>query len=115
MFAIFLQLDASKSGGKPKRKAHDHTFGPFWKAGEAQVGHVGAQFENPQGMILWLVTFRYFQHGNHILCWEDEVGDVRQLHNTHWGLVCPAETPEGQALQTERTQLTCNDIHERFC
>ena len=40
---------------------------------------------------------------------------VRQLHNTHWGLVCPAETPEGQALQTERTQLTCNDIHERFC
>ena len=26
-------------------------------------------------MILWLVTFRYFQHGNHILCWEDEVGD----------------------------------------
>merc|ERR1712232_1271695 len=21
----------------------------------------------------------------------------RQLHNTHWGLVCPAETPEGQA------------------
>ena len=20
----------------------------------------------------------------------------RQLHNTHWGLVCPAETPEGQ-------------------
>ncbi|KAJ1660661.1 DNA-dependent RNA polymerase II [Dispira simplex] len=21
----------------------------------------------------------------------------RQLHNTHWGIVCPAETPEGQA------------------
>eukprot|EP00124_Ichthyophonus_hoferi_P004296 Ihof_evm1s456 gene=Ihof_evmTU1s456 len=21
----------------------------------------------------------------------------RQLHNTHWGMVCPAETPEGQA------------------
>ena len=20
----------------------------------------------------------------------------RQLHNTHWGMVCPAETPEGQ-------------------
>jgi DNA-directed RNA polymerase II subunit RPB2 len=19
----------------------------------------------------------------------------RQLHNTHWGMVCPAETPEG--------------------
>lgn len=22
----------------------------------------------------------------------------RQLHNTHWGFVCPAETPEGQAV-----------------
>jgi len=22
----------------------------------------------------------------------------RQLHNTHWGLVCPCETPEGQAV-----------------
>lgn len=21
----------------------------------------------------------------------------RQLHNSHWGMVCPAETPEGQA------------------
>ncbi|XP_065649764.1 DNA-directed RNA polymerase II subunit RPB2 isoform X2 [Hydra vulgaris] len=22
----------------------------------------------------------------------------RQLHNTHWGMICPAETPEGQAV-----------------
>ena len=22
----------------------------------------------------------------------------RQLHNTHWGMVCPAETPEGQTI-----------------
>ena len=22
----------------------------------------------------------------------------RQLHNTHWGMVCPAETPEGHAI-----------------
>ena len=22
----------------------------------------------------------------------------RQLHNTHWGVVCPAETPEGHAI-----------------
>lgn len=21
----------------------------------------------------------------------------RQLHNTHWGMICPAETPEGAA------------------
>jgi len=28
---------------------------------------------------------------------EGKLAKPRQLHNTHWGLVCPAETPEGQA------------------
>ena len=23
----------------------------------------------------------------------------QQLHNTHWGMICPAETPEGQAVR----------------
>jgi DNA-directed RNA polymerase II subunit RPB2 len=27
-----------------------------------------------------------------------KIAKPRQLHNTHWGLVCPAETPEGQAV-----------------
>lgn len=22
----------------------------------------------------------------------------RQLHNSHWGMMCPAETPEGQVI-----------------
>eukprot|EP00002_Diphylleia_rotans_P011826 TRINITY_DN2327_c0_g1_i1.p1 TRINITY_DN2327_c0_g1~~TRINITY_DN2327_c0_g1_i1.p1 ORF type:complete len:1170 (+),score=228.73 TRINITY_DN2327_c0_g1_i1:104-3613(+) len=28
---------------------------------------------------------------------EGKLAKPRQLHNTHWGIVCPAETPEGQA------------------
>jgi DNA-directed RNA polymerase II subunit RPB2 len=28
---------------------------------------------------------------------EGKLAKPRQLHNTHWGLICPAETPEGQA------------------
>ena len=28
---------------------------------------------------------------------EGKIAKPRQLHNTHWGYVCPAETPEGQA------------------
>ncbi|KNC56374.1 DNA-directed RNA polymerase [Thecamonas trahens ATCC 50062] len=28
---------------------------------------------------------------------EGKLTKPRQLHNTHWGMVCPAETPEGQA------------------
>lgn len=27
-----------------------------------------------------------------------KIAKPRQLHNTHWGMVCPAETPEGQAV-----------------
>ena len=29
---------------------------------------------------------------------EAKVTGPRQLHNTQWGVVCPAETPEGQAV-----------------
>ncbi|KAF8913099.1 DNA-directed RNA polymerase II, subunit 2 [Gymnopilus junonius] len=28
---------------------------------------------------------------------QGKIAKPRQLHNTHWGMVCPAETPEGQA------------------
>lgn len=28
---------------------------------------------------------------------EGKLAKPRQLHNTHWGIICPAETPEGQA------------------
>jgi DNA-directed RNA polymerase II subunit RPB2 len=28
---------------------------------------------------------------------DGKLAKPRQLHNSHWGLVCPAETPEGQA------------------
>ena len=28
---------------------------------------------------------------------DGKMAKMRQLHNTHWGMVCPAEPPEGQA------------------
>jgi len=28
---------------------------------------------------------------------QGKLAKPRQLHNTHWGMICPAETPEGQA------------------
>lgn len=27
-----------------------------------------------------------------------KIAKPRQLHNTHWGYICPAETPEGHAV-----------------
>ncbi|KXJ13257.1 DNA-directed RNA polymerase II subunit RPB2 [Exaiptasia diaphana] len=29
---------------------------------------------------------------------EGKLAKPRQLHNTHWGMICPAETPEGHAV-----------------
>eukprot|EP01054_Gregarina_sp_Poly1_P010120 Gregarina_sp_Poly_1__10119@NODE_68_length_16344_cov_127_756773_g58_i0_p1_GENE_NODE_68_length_16344_cov_127_756773_g58_i0NODE_68_length_16344_cov_127_756773_g58_i0_p1_ORF_typecomplete_len1269_score240_32RNA_pol_Rpb2_6/PF00562_28/2e129RNA_pol_Rpb2_1/PF04563_15/6e84RNA_pol_Rpb2_7/PF04560_20/1_4e36RNA_pol_Rpb2_2/PF04561_14/1_2e29RNA_pol_Rpb2_3/PF04565_16/1_7e28RNA_pol_Rpb2_4/PF04566_13/4_4e20RNA_pol_Rpb2_5/PF04567_17/5_1e18RNA_pol_Rpb2_5/PF04567_17/9_5e03DUF1922/PF09082_10/0_13SURF2/PF05477_11/14_NO len=29
---------------------------------------------------------------------EGKMAKPRQLHNTHWGMICPAETPEGQSV-----------------
>lgn len=33
-----------------------------------------------------------------LYCYDIHQAKPRQLHNTHWGFICPAETPEGQAV-----------------
>lgn len=35
----------------------------------------------------------------------------RQLHNSQWGMMCPAETPEGQVIINNRTPLFYLHIH----
>src|SRR6266576_2955517 len=42
-------------------------------------------------------TLSHLRRCNTPLGREGKIAKPRQLHNTHWGLVCPAETPEGQA------------------
>ncbi|ETN46839.1 uncharacterized protein HMPREF1541_01028 [Cyphellophora europaea CBS 101466] len=45
---------------------------------------------------------------------EGKIAKPRQLHNTHWGYVCPAETPEGQACGLVKNlalmTLVTNDV-----
>jgi DNA-directed RNA polymerase II subunit RPB2 len=45
---------------------------------------------------------------------EGKIAKPRQLHNTHWGYVCPAETPEGQACGLVKNlalmSLVTNDV-----
>jgi DNA-directed RNA polymerase beta subunit len=52
---------------------------------------------------------------------EGKLAKPRQLHNSLWGMMCPAETPEGQAvglvknlaLMTYITvRLGCNQFYE---
>ena len=34
----------------------------------------------------------------------------RQLHNTHWGMICPAETPEGQAVGLVKNMALMSEL-----
>uniref|UniRef100_A0A7S3JNU3 DNA-directed RNA polymerase subunit beta n=1 Tax=Aureoumbra lagunensis TaxID=44058 RepID=A0A7S3JNU3_9STRA len=43
-------------------------------------------------------TLSHLRRLNTPLGREGKQAKPRQLHNTHWGCVCPAETPEGQAV-----------------
>ncbi|CAN6620941.1 DNA-directed RNA polymerase II subunit Rpb2p [Trichomonascus vanleenenianus] len=42
-------------------------------------------------------TLSHLRRTNTPIGRDGKLARPRQLHNTHWGLVCPAETPEGQA------------------
>ncbi|ANB15047.1 DNA-directed RNA polymerase II core subunit RPB2 [Sugiyamaella lignohabitans] len=42
-------------------------------------------------------TLSHLRRTNTPIGRDGKIARPRQLHNTHWGLVCPAETPEGQA------------------
>lgn len=45
----------------------------------------------------FLSTLSHLRRVNTSIEKEGKLAKPRQLHNTHWGLVCPAESPEGQA------------------
>ncbi|GAA6024545.1 hypothetical protein JCM10207_008269 [Rhodosporidiobolus poonsookiae] len=42
-------------------------------------------------------TLSHLRRTNTPIGRDGKIAKPRQLHNTHWGMVCPAETPEGQA------------------
>lgn len=42
-------------------------------------------------------TLSHLRRTNTPIGRDGKLARPRQLHNTHWGLICPAETPEGQA------------------
>jgi DNA-directed RNA polymerase II subunit RPB2 len=42
-------------------------------------------------------TLSHLRRTNTPIGRDGKIAKPRQLHNSHWGLVCPAETPEGQA------------------
>ncbi len=65
--------------------------------------------QTPKGDILWhgvaqaLSRITYMSSLSHLkrittpLSKTGKLSKPRHLHNTHWGVICPAETPEGQS------------------
>jgi DNA-directed RNA polymerase II subunit RPB2 len=54
-------------------------------------------------------TLSHLRRTNTPIGRDGKIAKPRQLHNTHWGLVCPAETPEGQACGlVKNLALMCN-------
>ncbi|KAB8446166.1 hypothetical protein FH972_025148 [Carpinus fangiana] len=54
-------------------------------------------------------TLSHLRRTNTPIGRDGKIAKPRQLHNTHWGLVCPAETPEGQACGlVKNLSLMCN-------
>ncbi|EJW03931.1 hypothetical protein EDEG_01777, partial [Edhazardia aedis USNM 41457] len=45
----------------------------------------------------YISTLSHLRRVNTPIGRDGKLAKPRQLHNTHWGMVCPAETPEGQA------------------
>ena len=54
-------------------------------------------------------TLSHLRRLNTPLQKQGKLAKPRQLHNTHWGMICPAETPEGQSvgLVKNLTLISC--------
>ena len=48
--------------------------------------------------LTYTATLSHLRRLNSPIGREGKLARPRQLHNTQWGMVCPAETPEGQAV-----------------
>lgn len=67
-------------------------WGEQSKAGQARAGV--SQVLNRYS---YASTLSHLRRVNTPIGRDGKLAKPRQLHNTHWGMVCPAETPEGQA------------------
>ena len=48
--------------------------------------------------LTFMSTMSHLRRMNTPLERSGKLAKPRQLHNTHWGMICPAETPEGQSV-----------------
>lgn len=59
-------------------------------------------------------TLSHLRRVNTPLGRDGKIAAPRHLHNTHWGVVCPAETPEGQAIGLVKNLALMTYISVKF-
>jgi len=67
-----------------------------WGAGPGSAG-AKAGVAQVLNRLTFSSTLSHLRRLNTPIGREGKLAKPRQLHNTHWGMICPAETPEGQA------------------
>jgi DNA-directed RNA polymerase II subunit RPB2 len=65
-----------------------------WTANRGQTTKTGVS--QVLNRLTFASTLSHLRRMNTPIGRESKLAKPRQLHNTHWGMVCPAETPEGQ-------------------
>mmetsp|Transcript_7174 Transcript_7174/g.15859 ORF Transcript_7174/g.15859 Transcript_7174/m.15859 type:complete len:1170 (-) Transcript_7174:18-3527(-) len=69
-----------------------------WGQQKSAPGSVRAGVSQVLNRLTFASTLSHLRRLNTPIGREGKLAKPRQLHNTHWGMVCPAETPEGQAV-----------------
>jgi DNA-directed RNA polymerase II subunit RPB2 len=77
-----LQYSLATGNWGDQKKAHQS------RAGVSQV----------LNRLTFASTLSHLRRLNSPIGRDGKLARPRQLHNTHWGMICPAETPEGQAV-----------------
>jgi DNA-directed RNA polymerase II subunit RPB2 len=61
------------------------------------VGEVRPGVSQVLNRLTYASTLSHLRRINSPIGREGKIAKPRQLHNSQWGMICPAETPEGQA------------------
>ncbi|XP_073154584.1 DNA-directed RNA polymerase II subunit RPB2-like [Henckelia pumila] len=65
--------------------------------GQANAAGTRAGVSQVLNRLTYASTLSHLRRLNSPIGREGKLAKPRQLHNSHWGMMCPAETPEGQA------------------
>lgn len=68
-----------------------------WTANRSGGGSAKTGVSQVLQRLTYTATLSHLRRLNTPIGRDGKIAKPRQLHNTHWGVICPAETPEGQA------------------